>query len=90
MPALQLHRVGAGHDVPGALAIDRLGQHGGRRRAVAGGVGGLARHLADHLCAMFSSGFRSSISLATVTPSLVIVGEPNLPPMMTLRPSGPG
>jgi hypothetical protein len=38
---------------------------------------------------MFSSGSWSSISLATVTPSLVIVGEPNFFSMTTLRPFGP-
>ena len=47
--ALQLHRVGAGDDVLRALAEDRLGQHGGGGGAVAGDVGGLARHFADHL-----------------------------------------
>ena len=38
---------------------------------------------------MFSSGSFSSISLATVTPSLVMVGEPNFLSRMTLRPLGP-
>src|SRR5437867_8279407 len=38
---------------------------------------------------MFSSEFFSSISLATVTPSLVIVGDPNFLSRMTLRPFGP-
>src|SRR5206468_7389478 len=38
---------------------------------------------------MFSSAFLRSISLATVTPSLVIVGDPNFLSMMTLRPLGP-
>src|SRR6266566_4215684 len=42
------------------------------------------------ICApMFSSGSFSSISLATVTPSLVIVGDPNFLSRMTLRPFGP-
>src|SRR3984885_12732978 len=42
------------------------------------------------ICApMFSSAFDSSISLATVTPSLVIVGEPNFFSITTLRPFGP-
>ena len=42
------------------------------------------------ICApMFSSGSFRSISFATVTPSLVIVGDPNDLPMMTLRPLGP-
>ncbi|MND00322.1 hypothetical protein D3C83_188860 [compost metagenome] len=38
---------------------------------------------------MFSKGSLSSISLATVTPSLVMVGEPNFLSMTTLRPLGP-
>src|SRR5438046_5480835 len=42
------------------------------------------------ICApMFSSVSFSSISLATVTPSLVIVGAPNFFSMTTLRPLGP-
>src|SRR5438132_5379665 len=42
------------------------------------------------ICApAFSSSYFSSISLATVTPSLVIVGEPNFFSMTTLRPFGP-
>src|SRR6476620_1500192 len=38
---------------------------------------------------MFSNLFSSSISLATVTPSLVIVGAPHDFSMTTLRPRGP-
>ena len=38
---------------------------------------------------MFSSGSFSSISFATVTPSLVIVGPPNFFSRTTLRPLGP-
>src|SRR5215207_11177567 len=38
---------------------------------------------------MFSSASFSSISFATVTPSLVIVGEPNFLSMTTFRPLGP-
>src|SRR5205814_677883 len=42
------------------------------------------------ICAhMFSNLFSSSTSLATVTPSLVTVGEPQLFSMTTLRPRGP-
>src|SRR5206468_12072012 len=42
------------------------------------------------ICApAFSSSSFSSISLATVTPSLVMVGEPNFFSMTTLRPRGP-
>src|SRR5687768_15559189 len=42
------------------------------------------------ICApMFSRGSLSSISLATVTPSLVIRGDPNFLSRTTLRPLGP-
>src|SRR5713226_5265412 len=42
------------------------------------------------ICApMFSSGSLRSISLATVTPSLVMTGEPNFLSRTTLRPLGP-
>src|SRR5215469_7570743 len=42
------------------------------------------------ICApMFSSGSFSSISFATVTPSLVMSGEPNFFSITTLRPLGP-
>src|SRR5271155_1939237 len=42
------------------------------------------------ICApMFSSALLNSISLATVAPSLVIVGDPNFFSMTTLRPLGP-
>ena len=47
--ALEVHRVHAGGDRLGALAHDRLGQHGRGRGAVAGDVAGLARDLAHHL-----------------------------------------
>ena len=38
---------------------------------------------------MFSNGFSSSISRATVTPSWVTVGAPNFLSSATLRPLGP-
>ena len=42
------------------------------------------------ICApMFSTGSDSSISLATVTPSLVMVGDPNFLSMTTFLPLGP-
>ena len=47
--ALDVHRVGAGGDVLDALAVDRLGEHGGGGGAVTGDVGGLGRDLAHHL-----------------------------------------
>ena len=47
--ALEVHRVHAGRDRLGALAHDRLGQHGRGRGAVAGDVAGLGGDLAHHL-----------------------------------------
>ncbi len=47
--ALQIHRVEARGDRLQALAENRLGQHGGRRGAVAGGVGSLRSDLLHHL-----------------------------------------
>ena len=47
--ALQVHRVHAGGHRLGALADDRLRQHGRGRGAVAGEVVGLRGHLAHHL-----------------------------------------
>ena len=47
--ALQRHRVGAGSHALHAFAEDGLRQDGGRRRAVAGHVGGLGSDLAHHL-----------------------------------------
>ena len=48
-PALHQHRVDAGDDRLEPLVVDGLGHHGGRGRAVAGHVGGLAGDLLDHL-----------------------------------------
>src|SRR3954471_19442098 len=50
--AIASARVGAGGDVLEALADDRLGEDGGRRRAVAGHVVGGRRDLADELGAL--------------------------------------
>ena len=47
--ALDADRVGAAGDELQAFAINRLGQHRRRGRAVAGGVAGLAGDFADHL-----------------------------------------
>jgi hypothetical protein len=47
--ALQVHRVHARRDVLEAFVADRLRQHRGRRRAVAGDVGGLGRDFLHHL-----------------------------------------
>jgi hypothetical protein len=49
MPFFRPHRVGAGGDVAQALAHERLGQDGGRGRAVARDVVGLLRDLLDEL-----------------------------------------
>ena len=47
--ALQIHRVHARGDILEAFAADRLREHRGRRRAVAGDVGGLGRDFLHHL-----------------------------------------
>ena len=78
MPRFELHRVGAGGDVLAALAVDGLREHRSRswcrrrpRRTVFDAT-------SRTICApMFSSGSLRSISFATVTPSLVMMGEPN-------------
>ena len=75
--ALEVHRVHAGGDRLGAFAHDRLGEHGRRGGAVAGDVGGLRVATSRTIWApMFSNLSASSISLATVTPSLVMRGAP--------------
>jgi hypothetical protein len=61
----------------------------GAKNVVAGDVRGFARDFAPIWAPMFSSGSFRSISLATVTPSLVMVGEPNFLSRTTLRPFGP-
>ena len=48
-PALDLHRVGAGGDVPKAVADHRVGEDDGGRRAVTGDVVGLGRDFLDEL-----------------------------------------
>ena len=50
--ALEADRVGAGGDVPQALADDRLGEHRRGRRAVTGDVVGRRGDLADELGAL--------------------------------------
>ena len=88
--ALDLHRVVPGGHELGALAEDRLCEHGGSRGAVAGHVAGLRGNFAHqqgtHVLELV---LETPISLATVTPSLVTVGAPKLLSMTTLRPRGP-
>ena len=48
-PALDLHRVGAGGDVPKAVADHRMGEDDGGRRAVTGDVVGLGGDFLDEL-----------------------------------------
>ena len=75
--ALQVHRVHAGGNGLGAFTNDGLGQDGGGGGAVAGDVVGLRGNFADHLGAhVLELVGSSSISLATVTPSLVMRGAP--------------
>ena len=86
---LEVQRIDAGHHGPKALVEDRLGEDRGGGGAVAGHVAGLRGDLADHPAPMFSYTSSRSISLATVTPSLVTVGEPKLFWRITFRPRGP-
>jgi len=72
-----------------AFAEDGLGQNGGGGGAVTRDVAGLAGDFANHLRAHVLEGSRSSISLATVTPSLVMMGAPNFFSITALRPLGP-
>src|SRR4029077_95684 len=87
--ALDVHRVGAGDDVLRALAVDRLGQHGRGRRAVARGVRRLARDLAHHLRAHVLEGILEVDFLGDGHAVLVMVGDPNFLSRTTLRPLGP-
>ena len=87
--ALDQHRVGAGRDHRQALVEDGLGQDGGGRGAVAGHVAGLGGDFLDHLGAHVLEVVFELDFLATVTPSLVMVGEPNFLSMTTFRPLGP-
>ena len=84
--ALERHRVGAGGDVAQALVDHRLGEHGRGGGAVTGDVVGLGGDLLGELGAEVLVGSSSSISRATVTPSLVMVGAPHFLSMTTLRP----
>ena len=73
-----------------ALAHDRLGQDGRGGGAVAGLGRWSCEATSRTICApMFSNLSASSISLATVTPSLVMRGAPNDLSSTTLRPFGP-
>ena len=88
--AFERHRVCTGGNRADAFLEDRLCENRRGRRAVTGDVAGLAEATSRTICApMFSSVSFNSISLATVTPSLVIVGEPNFLSITTLRPFGP-
>jgi hypothetical protein len=78
MPRLRSIGFAPAGDVLDALAEDRLREHGRGGRAVAGDVGGLEATSFTICAPMFSSGSLSSISLATVTPSLVMVGRAEL------------
>ena len=69
---------------------DRFGVDGGGGGAVARVLGGLGGDFLNHLGAdVLDSESSISISLATVTPSLVTVGEPKDFSRMTTRPEGP-
>ena len=74
--ALEVHRVHAGRDRLHALADDRLGEHGGV--VVPSPATSLVLLATSRTiwAPMFSNLSASSISLATVTPSLVMRGAP--------------
>jgi hypothetical protein len=74
--ALEVHGVHAGGHRLGAFLDDRLGENGRRGGAVARMVVLLRGHFAHHLGAHVLELVGSSISLATVTPSLVMRGAP--------------
>jgi len=69
--------VGAGRNCLHAFAEDALRQNGSGGGAVAGNVLVLEATSRTSARPLFSSGSLSSISLATVTPSLVMFGPPN-------------
>jgi len=71
------------------LTIDGLCQDCRRGGAVPGDVGCPGSHLLAICAPMFSNLSSSSISLATVTPSLLIPGEPQDFSRRTFRPFGP-
>ena len=58
-------------------------------RILGGGSRGVGDFPVTSVAPMFSSGSLSSISLAPVTPSFVMVGDPNFLSSTTLRPLGP-
>ena len=84
-------RVGfdAGGDVLQAVLEDGLGEDRRGGGAVTGVIGGLAGGFLDQLGAHVLDLVASSISSATVTPSLVTVGPPQLLSITALRPRGP-
>jgi hypothetical protein len=65
---------------------DGLSEHGGGGGAIAGNVRKSWKRLHDHLRTHVLGG-SGSISFATVTPSLVIIGAPNFFSMTALRQS---
>jgi hypothetical protein len=87
--ALQVHRVDAGGHGLEAFLDERLCQHGRGGGAVTGDVGRLGSGFLDDLRTEILVASASSISFATDTPSLVIVGAPKLFSSTTLRPFGP-
>ena len=73
--ALEIHRVHAGGDRLGAFLDDRMGEHGRGGGAVAGLSLVFWATSRTIWAPMFSNLSSSSISLATVTPSLVMRGR---------------
>ena len=77
--ALERHRVGAGGDVAQTFAHHRLGEHGGRRRAVAGDVVGLLGDLLDELGADLLEGI---LELDLLGDGDAVVGDRGRAPLL--------
>ena len=86
----QRHWIGPGRDHFQAFAEDGFAEHGRCRGSVSGDVVGFAEAASlTSWAPRFSSGSSSSISSATVTPSLVTFGDPQPLSKTALRPRGP-
>ena len=88
MPRLMSIGVCTGGDVLHALIDEGLCQNGSGGGTVTGSIVGLGSTSRTSCAPMFSNSSFSSISLAMVTPSLVMSGLPNFLLSTTLRPRG--
>jgi hypothetical protein len=90
MPRLRLIGLAPAATLRRPLAHHRLGQDGGRGGAVTGDVVGLLGDFLDELGADLLVRSSSSISLAMLTPSLVMVGHPTSSPARRCGPWAEG